>query len=171
MIDFDQAFKYTLGNESDKYTDDPNDPGGPTKYGITLKVLQETLGSNQTAKDVAIMSIDMAKSIYQKKYWEKMGCDKLMDQPLAIALFDTGVNMGPGTAIKMVQRSLDQPEDGVFGPATLYSLNFHNPKLTLLDLIRTVQNHYIEIVIKTPTSIKYLRGWMARSQKLMDLVI
>lgn len=43
MSNFDDAFTYTIGNEGG-YSNDPNDSGGPTNFGITIGDLSRFLG-------------------------------------------------------------------------------------------------------------------------------
>ena len=50
-----------------------------------------------------------AAAIYKRKYWHRPGFDKIsaLAPKLAEELFDTGINMGPGTASEFLQRSLN----------------------------------------------------------------
>jgi len=66
------------------YTNDPVDPGGETKWGISKR-------ANPTV-DIKNLTRDQAVEIYKKKYWkdewEQLGF------PLAVCMFDTNVNGG-----------------------------------------------------------------------------
>lgn len=81
-ITFNKAFEFTIGLEG-QYSNDPNDPGGETKYGISKKY-------NPTV-DVKNLTLDQAKDIYYKKYWIPSGCDEATF-PMDICLFDGAVN-------------------------------------------------------------------------------
>lgn len=98
---FDKAFEFVIGAEG-KLTDDPLDPGGLTKYGISHRAYP--------TKDIRNLTLDDAKAIYRMDYWDKCDCDDL-PFPLDIAMFDTAVNMGVGKA-KDIQMKSDNTIDG-----------------------------------------------------------
>jgi hypothetical protein len=79
---FDRAFELVIGLEG-AYTDDPDDPGGPTKYGIAQNYNPEV--------DVKNLTLERAKEIYYRKYWLPAGCNEAMF-PMDICLFDSNVN-------------------------------------------------------------------------------
>lgn len=79
---FGRAFELTVGLEGG-YSDDPNDPGRETKYGISKRYNPEV--------DVKNLTLDQAKEIYLKKYWLPAGCDNA-PYPMDIILFDSFVN-------------------------------------------------------------------------------
>jgi hypothetical protein len=79
---FDLAFELTVGLEGG-YENDPNDPGGETKYGICKKYHPNI--------DIKNLTIDQAKAIYYADYWLPAGCDAA-EFPMDICLFDSQVN-------------------------------------------------------------------------------
>jgi lysozyme family protein len=66
-------------------SDDPNDLGGFTRYGISQRY-HPTVNVPKLTKEGAIQ-------IYLDEYWLKAGCDEL-DYPLDMVLFIQGVNLG-----------------------------------------------------------------------------
>ena len=67
---FDAAFGYAMGFEGwSAVSDDPDDPGGLTKYGIS-KV-------NHPEVDVANLTLEGAKAIYKKMYWNAIKGDQI----------------------------------------------------------------------------------------------
>ena len=92
MKDFDKALKFVLKWEGG-YSNDPRDPGGETKYGISKR--------SYPNEDIKNMTLARAKEIYYQNYWLKTGCDDL-PYPFNIVVFDTAVNMGRGRAIKFI---------------------------------------------------------------------
>lgn len=78
---FDRAFALTIGLEG-KPSDDPNDPGGFTIWGLAKKY-HPWITKNTT--------IDEAKPVYLKEYWIPAGCDEATF-PMDICLFDAAVN-------------------------------------------------------------------------------
>lgn len=83
------------------YSNDPNDPGGETKYGISKRSHPEV--------NITKLTLDEAKEIYRSKYWVPLGCNDL-DSPLDLVVMDTGVNMGPGRAKDFLNNSEDWKE-------------------------------------------------------------
>ena len=81
---FEDALKFVLKWEGG-YSNDPNDPGGETKFGISKRSYPNL--------DIKNLTLKQAKEIYFQNYWLKAGCDKLTS-PLDIIVFDTAVNMG-----------------------------------------------------------------------------
>ena len=105
---FDLAFAITVGIEGG-YVNDPNDPGGETKYGISKRAYPNV--------DIANLTMDQAKQIYEKDYWQVARCD-LCPPTLAILVFDAAVNNGPGSAIVWLQQAVGVQADGNIGPVT-----------------------------------------------------
>lgn len=88
--DFLKALKFVLKWEGG-YSNDPNDPGGETKFGISKRSYPEL--------DISKLTLKQAEKIYYENYWLKTGCQH-MDFPMNIVNFDTAVNMGRSRAKK-----------------------------------------------------------------------
>src|SRR5262249_38714054 len=114
---YDEALARVLEHEGG-YSNDPGDPGGPTKYGITIFDARAYWKRDATAADVRAMPLDVAKRIYKEKSWNGMRWEEL---PAGVdyAVFDYGVNSGIGRAAKVLQRCVVVPIDGRIGPVTL----------------------------------------------------
>lgn len=88
MIGFDRAFSLVVGEEGG-YVNDPLDPGGETKYGISKRA--------HPSEDIKSLTLERAKEIYLTSYWAPMGCDNL-PWPMALCVFDCAVNQGVNAA-------------------------------------------------------------------------
>src|SRR5690349_24305390 len=99
---FDAALARVLAHEGG-YSNHPSDPGGPTKFGITLADYRRHLKPGASAADVRAMRLDEARAIYRAHYWAALRCDEL-PAGLDYALFDYGVNSGIGRAARVLQR-------------------------------------------------------------------
>lgn len=106
--DFDNSFTTLIGEEGG-YSNDPQDPGGETKYGISKRSYPNL--------DIANLSLDDAKAIYKRDYWDAAGCDVLCS-PLNFEVFDMVVNSGLAAASKTLQKALGVVPDGHIGPGT-----------------------------------------------------
>jgi lysozyme family protein len=111
-MNFDEAFELLLGHEGG-YVNDPNDRGGETKFGISKRAYPHL--------DIKALSIEESKGLYKRDYWGPAGCDAVPDS-LKFDLFDAAVNVGVRGAIKMLQRSVGETQDGVLGPRTLQAV-------------------------------------------------
>jgi lysozyme family protein len=131
-MNFDDSFAKLIGNEGG-LVNDPNDPGGLTKYGISQRAYP--------GEDIANLTLARAKFLYQRDYWGPAGCDAVPDL-LKFDLFDMAVNQGVGTAIRALQYACGEAEDGVLGPLTLQAVQSANPGRLLFrfDAARLV--HY-----------------------------
>jgi lysozyme family protein len=123
MDKFNVAMDFVLKSEGG-YVNDPRDPGGETNLGVTDKQdgkidgLIDVDGDGIGDVSVKGLTIDQAKIVYRRNYWDKVHGDEL-SPGRALILVDTAVNMGVSRAIKLAQRVSNLTEDGVFGPKTL----------------------------------------------------
>lgn len=114
---YDEAMVKVYEDEGG-YSNDAGDPGGPTKYGITIHDARSYWKSNATAADVRAMPKSVAADIYRKHYAAPVHYDDL-PPGLDYAVFDYGINSGVSRGIKVLQRKLNLTADGVMGPATI----------------------------------------------------
>lgn len=109
MDAFETAIQWVLKAEGAE-SNDPADPGGFTRYGISQR--------SHPNVDVKTLTESDAIEIYRKQYWQAYGLEKL-PRPIAIAVFDGCVQHGPRSAIRMLQCALRVEIDGVIGMVTL----------------------------------------------------
>ena len=112
-MSFEQAVAMVLRHEGG-YSNDPRDPGGETRFGISKRAYPDV--------DILRLTEDEAKAIYKRDYWDKLRPDEL-PQELAICVFDCAVNMGRDKAIRLLQRACGVAQDGVMGGNTLAAAN------------------------------------------------
>ncbi len=91
-------------------TQDPDDPGGLTRWGISQRSYPDL--------DIRNLTREQAVEIYHRDYWVRLRCDELPDG-LALVLFDCAVNQGVEVAARLLQRAADVVQDGHIGPVTL----------------------------------------------------
>jgi lysozyme family protein len=148
MSAFDQAFEIVVGHEG-KYSNNPNDPGGETMYGISKRAYP-----NLT---IASLTLEDCKSIYKRDYWNKAGCD-LCDPGLALIVFDAAVNNGVGQAVRWLQGALGVTADGVIGSATRAAIAKAEAQETLV----AVHAARINMMANLSTWKNFGRGWSKR---------
>ncbi len=158
-IAFDRAFEKVIGLEGD-YVDHPLDKGGPTNWGISYK--------SYPYMNIKDLSVDQAKGIYKRDYWDKLSLDVVHSDDVAGEIFDTGVNMGIKTAGEITQTALNYlgsklKVDGIIGKVTLKTLNKYPYPRDLLKALNGVQfAQYLDIVKGDPTQKVFARGWLKR---------
>ena len=70
MSDFHTAMKFILSPDVEgEYSNDPNDPGGETKWGISKRAYPDLDIRNLTKAD--------ALAIYFRDYWTACDCDNI----------------------------------------------------------------------------------------------
>ncbi len=162
---FEAAAQYTLEEEG-LFSDDPDDHGGKTKYGISQRSFPDL--------DITNLTKDDAKGIYRDEFWNGPGFSLIPDDALAVKTFDTGVNMGPRAAGKLLQRALNDVSpaeeplvtDGQIGAKSLARMT-RVPEMDLLDAyVKRIKKRYGDIVEARPSQSKFLRGWIKRAERL-----
>lgn len=148
MSAFDECFRVVLREEGG-LTDDPRDPGGLTKYGISKRAYPNV--------DIASLTEAQAKAIYERDYWRPVRCHEV-PPALALCLFDAAVNMGTGTAVKLLQRALKLTEDGKFGAGTMAAVK----AARMDDLIGRFMGARAIYYTQLKTFEAFGRGWIIR---------
>lgn len=152
-----------------KFINDPNDRGGPTKGGITLKTLGAWRGKPVSAADVEALTGPEVRAIYRQEYVVGPGLDGIVDAALRFFVVDAAVLHGQGWAARRLQEVAGVAADGVVGPVTLAAVNAEDigAKLNLLFAARRVRK-VADIAVKDPSQLKWLRGWINRSLKAVE---
>lgn len=133
-------------------TNDPDDPGGLTKFGIDQR-------SNPSV-DIANLTEDQAADLYWRE-WLDCKADQLK-WPLSLAHFDAAVNTGPTQAARFLQRAVGAAPDGVIGPVTLKAANAADAQSAALACCVERERFYVRLAEQRPRFQKFLRGWLRR---------
>lgn len=168
------------------YVNDPDDPGGATKYGVTIHTMRR-LGLDLdgdgavTASDVRRVSRAQAVEIFLQHYYLKPRIAEL-PEPLRASVFDMYVNAG-ANAVKILQRLLmkmdeDVGVDGVIGPQTIGAATRAAAKAPhhIADAYGIARrNYYFALADRRPASRKYARtraggkgGWIKRAEEFIS---
>ena len=97
-MNFDSAFAQ-LHTFEGGYVNNPADPGGATRFGISEAVAR----ANGYQGDMVELPIEFAKDVYRRKYWEPLQLDAIPDE-LRYPLFDAAVNSGLEQSVKWLDR-------------------------------------------------------------------
>lgn len=153
---FDKVMEFALSDAIEGgFANDPDDPGGPTNRGVTLKAAQEAGldvdgDGDVDIDDIKSMDIDTARIFYKHKYWDAINANSL-DWDLAIVACDAAINCGPGNARVWIKKARADS----------------NPVRAFNELRRI---YYSYIISRNPTLAKYRNGWNNRVNSLTKFI-
>lgn len=157
-MNFDQAFDELLKHEGG-YVNHKDDKGGATRYGITEAVARD-VGYRGDMRD---LPLDLAKRIYQDRYWHAVKAEQLPAQ-VRYLVFDAAVNSGVGQAARWLQRAVGVKDDGVIGPQTLLALSQADTEA----LARRYLSQRLRFMSGLANWPAFGRGWARRIADLME---
>lgn len=159
-LTFEQSFERLIGHEG-KFTADPKDRGNwttgvigkgilkGTKYGISAMTYPDL--------DIKSLTLDQAKSIYKRDWWDKINADAL-NPAIVFQVWDFAINAGMGTAKRKLQKSVGVAEDGIIGPRTLQAIK----DTDLNDLLMKFNSERLKHYTSLSTWPTYGKGWTLR---------
>jgi lysozyme family protein len=169
-----------IARESPKFTNDPNDSGGPTKYGITQGALSAYLGRPALVTDVQSLDESGARAFYLWKQVQEPEFDQIVaiDEFVGAELVDTGTLCGPARAATFLQQCLnafnrrgtlyqDLDEDGDAGAATRAALRSYinhrkaeGVQVLVASLNCKLGEFLLDLAAKRPKDEDFVYGWM-----------
>ncbi|WP_211090095.1 glycoside hydrolase family 108 protein [Pseudothauera nasutitermitis] len=152
MMNFDTAFERLIGHEGG-YVNHPEDPGGETNWGVTLRTAREA-GYTGSMRD---LTRDQAKEIYRTAYWGRAQAEQY-DGAIAFQVFDAAVNHGIGQAIRFLQRAVGVADDGAVGPVTLAAVR----AMSVTDVLARFNAERLDFYTKLSTWPTFGKGWARR---------
>lgn len=139
--------------------------------------------------DVRMLTVQDARYLYLRHFWQPLGAEGF-PVPIGEMLFDQAVNGGLVTAKKLLQRAINQcllegkvqmgsktapaqlAVDGKLGVKTREALAWvlRYPSFGMTKIVmafrEAVRERYRQIVARFPSQKKFLRGWLARAERL-----
>lgn len=173
MATFDLAIPIVRRHEGG-FVNNPNDPGGATNFGISLRWLKEkglledlehSEGdlTHDEVQVIKLMTPDEANAFYLKYWWTPFSYSSIIAQAVANKVFDTAVNTGASRAHKFAQAIVGVPQDGVIGPKTLAEINAM-PSLSFIVAYQNMQaQFYRGLAATNPARQQFLQGWLNRA--------
>jgi lysozyme family protein len=163
-----------LAHEGAAYVNDPIDPGGPTRFGITLAWAQEHRldlnGDGQVdVADLLALTPEVAGQRYRTGIWDPLGLDRIADQTIASKVLDLAVHAGPGVAVACLQRAASHggaklAPDGVLGPVSLAAVNAQTPADLVVRLALQQAAFYGACIQRNAKLEGYRWNWMERAE-------
>ena len=146
-----------------------NDMGGATAYGITWSTLKAAYKAGVvTHNDICKLTLDEAREIYRKNYWDKYGWG-LLDWPVCLCCLDCCINHG-GFASILQRAVIDCGQsvviDGKFGPKTFAALRACDPQRLAGAIYKQRKRYYEKIVANNPSQRVFLKCWLRRADEM-----
>lgn len=139
------------------YVDDPDDPGGETKFGISKRSYPHV--------DIKSLTEDQAAHIYYTDFYLAAGLDKV-PEPHAEPVLDLAVHSGIRQAVRLAQQVLKVPADGILGPQTVKAFHGINHLTFRRRFVLERLLFYLTLILAKPVRVKYARGWFRRALEL-----
>jgi lysozyme family protein len=183
---FIEAFGYVLKNEGG-FVNHPNDSGGATNYGISLRFLKSLTeaklkqygifdhGELLTPRVVEDLTPEQAQLIYKGEFWDHARFEEIDDPWLRIYIFDGCVQHGMSQGIKIAQRALWAVnhqyyfiiDDGILGDKTLELLNEDIANTPTIYSCMSERAGYMRLLAAiNPKNEQFLEGWLKRAYRI-----
>jgi len=182
MATFEQAIGVVLRHEGG-YVNNPNDPGGVTNYGISIRFLADHLEAGDfdgdgdvDAEDIANMTVEQAQEIYRQFWWDPYGYERFVDQTIATKTFDLAVNMGAKRSHILLQTAVNKAfglnltVDGNLGKASYNAINAchdgDDEQTLLTAYCHEVWAFYQRLIANNSKLKVFAKGWKNRAYDL-----
>lgn len=152
---------YANGTPKDDlgYVNDPTDPGGETKGGISKRAFPHL--------DMQNLTLEKIVSLYHVRYWRAAHCAD-WSAPVALMVFDAAVQHGPVTAIELLQEISEAKSDGKVGPLTRAAVATLDAGYLVNRYSLRRARFYARIITKNQSQTRFIEGWHNRLVDLVD---
>lgn len=170
--------------------DHPNDPGGITNRGVSLRWLR-AVGADIDGDgdidqdDIRAVTPEVAAQLFHRHFWIGPGVH-LLPPLVAVAVYDGAVNQGAGRAVRQLQAACNSMSrepplvaDGCIGGRTLARVQAlcgaaAERQLAVCDMVITEREGFCRGLSRRPPTLTgggvdyrpFLRGWLARTGSL-----
>lgn len=170
---FNFAVSVVLDHEGG-LSDNKADPGGITKYGISLRFIKsEKLDLNGdgviSKEDIINLNKAKANSIYYKYFWVKYHFDEIDNQIIATKAFDMAVNSGGSQSIKLLKRAINKiisepvTIDSTLDDETIDIINNIDCDRLHRAMVAVEKDFYLQIIKEHEQFAVFKDGWMKRA--------
>ena len=148
-----------------------HDFGGVSNCGISSQLLASYLKQPVPASQIIALDQKTISDIYKKLFWDPMNLDSVTDQNLATVLFDLAVLLGVPRVSGFIQEVLNLHVDNILGSHSIAAINqFVSGDWLACEVIFQAQLRFAEDCVKDTSQLKFIDGWLRRSQNLLGLV-
>ncbi|CAM3719610.1 glycoside hydrolase family 108 protein [Xenorhabdus thuongxuanensis] len=160
-VAFLHAIHYLLPVEGG-YVNAPHDRGGETQYGISQRSYPQL--------DIRALTQADATAIYYRDFWQPAGCERV-PSGISLVLFDSAVQHGVVSAIRLLQRAVGVRDDGILGNQTLGAIAATAPDYLLHRVMNQRARYYAQIIARNPLQQRFLNGWFNRLDHLIQAAL
>jgi lysozyme family protein len=138
-----------------RYVNDPDDPGGETNLGISKRSYPNL--------DIKSLTKQQAIAIYERDFYNKVRGD---DLPVWLALMvtDFAVNAGIKPAVAILQRIVNETDDGIIGKKTIAACKSKPSRTLRQAYTKSREAYYAALAARKPAMKKFLDGWKMRTK-------
>lgn len=157
------------------FVNHPNDPGGATNMGVTLKTWKSQGYDKDGDGDIDVVDLkkitkEDATNMLKNNYWNRWFADSISSQAVANILVDW-VWLSGAWGIKIPQRLLGVKDDGIVGYVTLNALNetinTKSKRDKFLKELYTARYQYINNIVRGNAKLAvFKKGWVNRMRDL-----
>lgn len=135
------------------YVNDPDDPGGETKGGISKRAFPSI--------NIKALDLDRIVRLYYTNYWKPAYCQEWAG-PVALYQLDSAVQHGATTAIKLLQEISGTKADGKVGPNTRAAVHGSDVEYLVARYGLRRSRFYARILKKNYSQTRFIEGWHNR---------
>lgn len=151
----------------------PNDTGGATMCGVTLRTYTDFVRKNRIVLDGKAPGSDPSKAdlknipfdhwlrIFTENFWNRCRASEINVRPLAWMIVDWVWHSGP-KVLKRIQKILGVKADGIVGPVTVAAVNAADPALLFERLHKSRVSYVSECCAARPANRVFRTGWLRR---------
>lgn len=147
------------------FSNHPNDSGGATMCGITLKTYtryRKLKGKPEpSVSDLKNITLEEWLDILRTFYWNKMQADQIRNQSVANLCVDNVWGSGTGY-IRQIQAVAGTKADGIVGPKTIAAINNANQRTLFYKLVEKRRLFYLNLTLSHPSYKVFYKGWLNR---------
>jgi lysozyme family protein len=155
-VNFETAIERVLSHEGN-YVNDPRDPGGETKFGISKRTYP--------GEDIRNLTRDRAKFLYHRDFWEPV-VKTIADGALQFQMMDAAVNHGMDNAVRFLQRAAGVADDGHWGRHSHAAL----ARMAIVDVHFLFMAERFEFWAKLRAFDAFGRGWVRRGAQNLRFI-
>jgi len=172
----DKRFQYamkTIIRQEGGLSNDKNDPGSITKYGISLRYLKSAHicidgDCKDDSNEIIHLTLTEADDVYYRQWYEKYGYNKIKNEDLLTDIMSFSINAGSCEAHKLVERAIkditndDIPVDCKLTQKTIDMVNLIEPVVFHAAFQQEEEDFYRQIVKRNVHLRCFLKGWLRR---------
>lgn len=157
--------------EGHAFTNHPADKGGPTKHGVTQKLMAQALGRPVSVDEVRWLDLELAIEILYATFCLAPNLWRIEDPLVRLCAVDFAINSGPARGVRSLQYAVfpRPPYDGIFGPKTTAAVNAADPGQVRRDMLAYRVRFVGKVIAAKPSQAVFAGGWADRIATLMEL--